>query len=264
MARPIRTRATKSSRGFAAGEVEVIVNCAVFTEGFDLPDIGRHRPGQADEIAGIISADGWPWASGRPMARPDCIVLDHAGSVFLDTDLSKIPSIGRSMKTGGAETPAQVARELTPATSRLLTCTSLRRRSGPRESHARNAAICRNVGGEHLDVGEGELEGVDRNGKRHPDHHDDRREAGILSRAPRARSEPWAIGLAPRRIDIKARSATWPSSRMAKPGTEGAERRGLGLGSALPDPICQGRCRKAGAMGNRRERGIGGWKAHKH
>jgi DNA repair protein RadD len=64
-----------------AGEIEVITNCAVFTEGFDLPEIGcivLARPTKSFGLFRQMIGRGLRPAPGKDK----CLILDHAGATF--------------------------------------------------------------------------------------------------------------------------------------------------------------------------------------
>ena len=56
----------------ASGEIEVVVNCQVLTEGFDLPDVGCIVLARPTKSMGLRPAEG----------KPHCLVLDHAGATY--------------------------------------------------------------------------------------------------------------------------------------------------------------------------------------
>jgi DNA repair protein RadD len=63
----------------ASGETEVVCNCAVLTEGFDLPDLGcivLARPTKSFLLFRQMIGRGFRTAPGKT----DCIILDHAGT----------------------------------------------------------------------------------------------------------------------------------------------------------------------------------------
>jgi superfamily II DNA or RNA helicase len=65
----------------ASGETEVVVNCMVLTEGFDLPDIGcivLARPTKKMGLFRQMIGRGLRPADGKK----DSIILDHSGAVF--------------------------------------------------------------------------------------------------------------------------------------------------------------------------------------
>jgi superfamily II DNA or RNA helicase len=65
----------------ASGETEVITNCMVLTEGFDLPDVGcitLARPTKKMGLFRQMIGRGLRPAEGKV----DCIILDHSGAVF--------------------------------------------------------------------------------------------------------------------------------------------------------------------------------------
>jgi DNA repair protein RadD len=64
----------------ASGETEVVCNCAVLTEGFDLPDLGcivLVRPTKSLLLYRQMIGRGFRTAP----EKTDCIILDHAGAV---------------------------------------------------------------------------------------------------------------------------------------------------------------------------------------
>jgi DNA repair protein RadD len=68
-------------RGLAAGDVEVVCNFGVLTEGFDAPDVGcliLARPTKSFGLFRQMIGRGLRSAEGKK----DCIVLDHSGAVF--------------------------------------------------------------------------------------------------------------------------------------------------------------------------------------
>ena len=65
----------------ARGETEFVSNCQVLTEGFDLPDLGcivLARPTKSFGLYLQMIGRGLRTAENKP----DCIILDHAGSVY--------------------------------------------------------------------------------------------------------------------------------------------------------------------------------------
>jgi superfamily II DNA or RNA helicase len=68
-------------RQLAAGDVKVVVNCQVLTEGFDCPDVGTivlARPTRSMGLYRQMLGRGLRPAPGKC----DCLVLDHAGATF--------------------------------------------------------------------------------------------------------------------------------------------------------------------------------------
>ena len=56
----------------ASGEIELVTNCMVLTEGWDMPEVGCLHPGAADQEDGPLSADDRARAApGRGQARRD-------------------------------------------------------------------------------------------------------------------------------------------------------------------------------------------------
>jgi DNA repair protein RadD len=67
--------------GLASGAFEVVTNCGVLTEGFDLPDIGAivlARPTKSLGLYRQMVGRGLRPATGKS----DCLVMDHAGCTF--------------------------------------------------------------------------------------------------------------------------------------------------------------------------------------
>jgi superfamily II DNA or RNA helicase len=83
----------------ASGKTEVITNCMVLTEGFDLPDIGcitLARPTKKMGLFRQMIGRGLRTADGKK----DCIILDHSGAVF-EHGLPEDASSGRSHRIAG-------------------------------------------------------------------------------------------------------------------------------------------------------------------
>ena len=77
---PIDERAAILAR-LATGEIEVVTNCMVLTEGFDLPDIGciiLARPTKKMGLYRQMIGRGLRPADGKT----DVVILDHSGAVF--------------------------------------------------------------------------------------------------------------------------------------------------------------------------------------
>lgn len=77
----------------ASGEIELITNCMVLTEGFDLPEMGCCILARPTKKMGLYRQ-----MIGRVLrpapGKTDAIVIDHSGAVFMG--LPRIPSPGRS------------------------------------------------------------------------------------------------------------------------------------------------------------------------
>jgi len=92
----------------ASGEVEVITNCAVLTEGFDAPDVGclvLARPTKSLGLFRQMIGRGLRPAPGKT----DCIILDHAGAVF-QHGLPDDPIVWTLSEDRRAENKAHAAR----------------------------------------------------------------------------------------------------------------------------------------------------------
>ena len=66
----------------ASGEIEVVTNCMVLTEGWDMPERRLLHPGAADQEDGPLSPDDRARAAAGAEGKTDAIVLDHSGAVF--------------------------------------------------------------------------------------------------------------------------------------------------------------------------------------
>lgn len=104
---------------FAAGDVDVISNVGVLTEGFDLADIGAiilARPTRSLGLYRQMIGRGL-----RPAAdKTDCIILDHAGAVF-EHGLPADPVRWTLREDRRAESPRQKARSSGKAPT-IATC----------------------------------------------------------------------------------------------------------------------------------------------
>jgi superfamily II DNA or RNA helicase len=148
----------------ASGDIEVVTNCQVLTEGFDLPDIGcivLARPTKSMGLFRQMVGRGL-----RPAESKDhCLILDHAGAVFMHGFVEDAAewTLEPDRK---ARTPAQETRALTPS-SRLLECSQCKaiRTAGEPCGHCGFMPRRR---GEDLHVLDGELEHLTCNGKLSP------------------------------------------------------------------------------------------------
>jgi DNA repair protein RadD len=151
----------------ASGEIELVTNCMVLTEGFDCPDMGTiilARPTRSMGLYRQMVGRGLRPAPGKP----DVIILDHSGAVYrhgfvedhvewtLDPDLR-------------AESKAHKRRS-DSETSRLLECTNCGalREGGKPCSHC---GFMPARSGRAIELGDGELELV--NGDRNTNRDDD-------------------------------------------------------------------------------------------
>jgi DNA repair protein RadD len=88
--------------GLASGNVEVVCNCMVLTEGFDLPELGcivLARPTKSMGLFRQMVGRGLRTAPGKS----DCIVLDHSGP-FSSTACPRSRSPGRWTRTVARKT----------------------------------------------------------------------------------------------------------------------------------------------------------------
>ncbi len=93
----------------ARGEIEVVTNCMVLTEGFDLPDVGciiLARPTKSPGLFRQMIGRGL-----RPAQdKPHCVVLDHAGATF-QHGLVEEPVIWTLQEDKKAETHEDMAEQ---------------------------------------------------------------------------------------------------------------------------------------------------------
>jgi DNA repair protein RadD len=193
------------------GEIDVICNCMVLTEGWDMPPVSccvLARPtksmGLYRQMAGrvIRPADG----------KTNAIILDHAGAVFMHGFIedSVVWTLDPDLK---AETPVHASRSILRA-SNLLACTQC--------EAIRNAGkACPGCGflpkrpGEHLAVIDGDLQRLDRDGAR----------GAGMSNEDRHRWHRELVGLAQERdykpgwagYKYKEKFGTWPMQRYVEP-----------------------------------------------
>jgi DNA repair protein RadD len=150
----------KALQRLSSGELDLITNCMVLTEGWDQPDVAccvLARPtksmGLFRQMAGRVI---------RPAPGKDhALIIDHAGAVFAHGFIED-PVFWTLDPDTKAETPAQAARQLEPS-SRLLECSqcSAIRTAGQRCPHC---GFLPGRSGKPLLVREGELCELDRAG----------------------------------------------------------------------------------------------------
>jgi superfamily II DNA or RNA helicase len=149
----------------AQGVLELVTNCQVLTEGFDLPDVGcivLARPTKSMGLYRQMIGRGL-----RPAPdKQQLLVLDHSGATFRHGFVDD-PVVWFLDEDRRAESPEQEARSSAPTTCELLTCSecSAVRMAGnpcPQCGHMPKRR------GEHLDVIDGDLARVDRRGRLHP------------------------------------------------------------------------------------------------
>jgi superfamily II DNA or RNA helicase len=145
----------------AAGEIEIVVNCAVLTEGFDLPDIGcivLARPTKSMALYRQMVGRGLRPAPGKA----DLLVLDHAGATHRH-GFAEDPVKWALAPDRRASNPAHEARQRS-SSSRLCDC--------PKCGALRTAGErCRACGylpvpkPQHVEVVDGDLAKLDRKGR---------------------------------------------------------------------------------------------------
>jgi superfamily II DNA or RNA helicase len=148
----------------ACGDLEVVTNCMVLTEGFDLPDIGcivLARPTKSMGLYRQMVGRGLRPAQGKD----HCLVLDHSGATF-QHGFVEDPVRWTLEEDRRAEAPEHLARNQSPSERGLLTCSQC--------SAVRTAGKpCPECGFmpkrpvEHVKVRDGDLAHLDRNGRLH-------------------------------------------------------------------------------------------------
>jgi DNA repair protein RadD len=151
-------------RRLSLGKLQLVTNCMVLTEGWDAPAVScivlarpTKSPGLFRQMVGRVL---------RPyFGKEHALVLDHAGAVFQHgfVEDEVVWTLDADKR---AETPAQAARELRPS-SRLLECSqcSAIRTGGQACPHC---GFLPRRAGQHLDVVEGDLVHLGRDGKPKP------------------------------------------------------------------------------------------------
>jgi len=145
----------------SSGDLKLVSNCMVLTEGWDQPDVGclvLARPTRSMGLYRQMVGRGL-----RPTVGKDhCLVLDHAGAIF-QHGFVEDPVVWTLDEDRKAETPAQAARALSPS-SRLLECSKCKaiRTGGKPCDHC---GFMPRRGGLYHDVIEGDLAHLERSGK---------------------------------------------------------------------------------------------------
>jgi superfamily II DNA or RNA helicase len=153
----------------SAGDIEVVVNCMVLTEGWDQPDVAcivLARPTKSMGLYRQMVGRGL-----RPFEGKDhCLVLDHAGAVF-QHGFVEDPVRWYLDVDEKAENEAHESRQLSPS-DQLLECSQCRaiRTAG---KPCGNCGFMPKRAGQHLDVIDGDLAHLERNGRQHPQHWSD-------------------------------------------------------------------------------------------
>jgi superfamily II DNA or RNA helicase len=151
-------------RQLAAGDVKVVVNCQVLTEGFDCPDVGTivlARPTRSMGLYRQMLGRGLRPAPGKC----DCLVLDHAGATFAHGHIEE-PVVWTLREDRKAFTKPK-ERNGECAERRLLACTEC----GAVRTGGKPCPECGHMPrrhGEHLEVIDGDLEHLERGGARRP------------------------------------------------------------------------------------------------
>jgi DNA repair protein RadD len=205
----------------STGDLELVTNCMVLTEGWDQPDVScivlarpTRQMGLYRQMVGRVL---------RPHPGKDyAIVLDHAGAVFCHGFVEE--PVTWSLDTDKrAEAPLHASRRQDDGSSptRLLTCTEC---SAVRTA-GRPCGVCGHLPqqrGEYIDVRNGELAHVDQTGRVHPTQYtcEQKRQfySGLVYLGIQRGNKP---GAAAHRF--KARFGHWPLDRFIVPTKPTAE-----------------------------------------
>lgn len=207
-------------RRLSSGEVELVTNCAVLTEGWDQPDVScivlarpTRQMGLYRQMIGRVL---------RPHPGKDhALVLDHAGAVFRH-GLVEEPVEWTLDADKRAEAPVHAARGMSPHGPKALCtcqkCSAVRIGGKP-------CPVCGHMPrrlGQGVEVLEGELAQVDRQGRLHPCQFSEEQKRTfhrmLLGIALDRGHKP---GAAAHRF--KARFGHWPLDRAVEPLPPNAE-----------------------------------------
>ena len=150
------------------GEIEVVCNCMILTEGWDQPAVScivLARPTKSMGLYRQMVGRGLRPAPGKT----DLLVLDHSGAVY-SHGRPEDPMVWFLEEDKKAKSPAQLARTLSPSANRLLACkkcSAIRVAGKP----------CTECGyfpkrpGEFMSTRDGELHHVDQDGNQHQNRY---------------------------------------------------------------------------------------------
>ena len=162
----------------ASGEIELVTNCMVLTEGWDMPEVGCCILARPTKKMGLYRQ-----MIGRVLrpapGKTDAIVLDHSGAVFRHGFVEDAVEMDARSRIARAESPAHTARcEHMPRG-----CSNARNAapSASPASHARIAGSCRSARRGRCDFQDGDLAEVGRD-RQHQSQHLRSRAAQALAR----------------------------------------------------------------------------------
>jgi DNA repair protein RadD len=152
----------------SAGDLELVTNCMVLTEGWDQPDVACCVLARPTKSMGLFRQMAGRVIRPAP-GKTDALILDHAGAIFQHGFIED-PVIWTLREDKKAEAPAQIARGLSPSERKLLTCSqcSAIRTAGkpcPECGHLPKRP------GEDVHVIDGELARLDRDGIIRPQNY---------------------------------------------------------------------------------------------
>jgi len=194
-------------------EIDLVTNCMVLTEGWDQPDVACCVLARPTKSMGLFRQMAGRVLRPAP-GKVDALILDHAGAVFMHGFVDD-PVIWTLDPDSKADTPANVARGLSPSSQGLIECSQC--------SAVRTAGKpCPECGflpqrpGEYLHVRDGELVHVDHSGHQHPNQYsaDQRRDFHrmlVKIGIERGYKSGWAAH------KFKERFGHWPADRIVPP-----------------------------------------------
>jgi DNA repair protein RadD len=106
----------------AAGEIDVVTNCMVLTEGFDAPDVSCIVLARPTKSIGLfLQMLGRGMRAASSTGKKDFMVLDHAGAHFQHGFVDD-PIMWTLSSDQRAQNPAQAMRDKPDGEPRLLAC----------------------------------------------------------------------------------------------------------------------------------------------
>jgi superfamily II DNA or RNA helicase len=198
----------------ATGDTEVVSNCMVLTEGVDIPEVSclvLARPTKSLGLFRQMIGRGLRPAAGKA----NCVILDHSGAVF-QHGLPEDP-IAWTLHTDAKAANVKHAIRGANYRSRLTTCPKC-------DALRTGGEACRVCGwepkrhAEAVDVLEGDLGRIDRNGTRATVHDQDQWHRQLVFIANERGYRPgWAAH------KFKEKFGHWPSRRDVTPQPASAE-----------------------------------------
>ena len=162
-------------RRLSVGDLELVTNCMVLTEGWDMPDVAccvLARPTKSEGLYRQMVGRVIRPAEGKDHA----LILDHAGAVFQHGFIEE-PVNWTLDEDKKAVNPAQEARALNPS-NRLVECSQCQaiRTAGKPCGHC---GFMPRRPPQYLHVHDGELALLDQNGRLKPEHYSPEQRQGF-------------------------------------------------------------------------------------